>query len=195
MTVVQRTPDVGVGIRLQRLAPAGLDLPALPDPDPGPGPGPGCGCDVDGVAWVVQPQYRSEGDNGWWDVPIPSARVALGVAEDGEPIFDLDTVQPPTFIGFSVPIYFGSNTAPSITVVAVAVGLNTRGVMWSVERSGSSEMPVDIDITGPIGLLTINALPAPDASPRVGYEDFTLTARCGEDVVGALQLQVVIQGW
>lgn len=184
MTVIQRTPNLGIGIRLQRVAPA-------PTPAP-PAPG-GCGCEATGVAWLVQPAYRvSEYGSVWWDTPSLKPYQITGFDEYGGLVFDEDTPMGVDFVGIRVPVKTAEWDEPAITLVAIATGPQTRGVEWSVERSGST-FQIDVDTTQSHATITLQPFETDGSANQ--YEDITLTARCGDTVVGTLRLQVYVEGW
>lgn len=183
MTVIQRTPNLGIGIRLQRVAPA-------PTPAP-PAPG-GCGCEATGVAWLVQPAYRvSEYGDVWWETPGGEPYQITGFDEYGIPVVDWDTPQGPDFIRIMMPSVHEYGADPAVTLVAIATGPQTRGVEWTVERSGST-FQIDVDTTQSHATITLQ--PFEMDGSGIPYEDITLTARCGDTVVGTLRLQVNV-GW
>jgi hypothetical protein len=197
MTVIRRSPDIGLKIRLQPLASEGVAVPA---PTPAPMPG---GCEVDGVVWLAQPQYQAETYGGsvygWWELPSLGNYAAVGVDETGALIYPDDVAQGPDFVQVWVPWYYDDdgpgNPVPPITVVGAALGRMTCGVVWSVERAGSVTMPCNVDVSGALAWCVISPLPGSQVENYLGYEDITLTARCGDLIVGTLRLQVILDGW
>ncbi len=186
MTVVQRTPNLGIGIRLQRVAPA-------PPPAPTPEPTPGCSCEATGVAWLVQPTYEAdEYGEVWWDTPSLDPYQITELDEYGTPVIDWDTPQGPDFIRIRMPVVLPYSADPAVTLVAIATGPQTRGVEWTVERAGGT-FPIDVDTTQ--SHVTITLQPFETDGSANQYEDITLTARCGDTVVGTLRLQVYVEGW
>lgn len=187
MTVIQSTPNLGIGIRLQRVAPA-------PTPAP-PAPG-GCGCEATGVAWLVQPTYTRDQWGASWRFPSEEeALVAYeitGVDEYGGLVRDWDTPMGVDFVSIRVPVKTEWGESPAITLVAIATGPQTRGVEWTVERSGST-FQIDVDTTQSHATITLQPFETDGGDNE--YEDITLTARCGDTVVGTLRLQVYVSGW
>lgn len=170
MTVIQRTPNLGIKIKLQ--------------------PEKGCGCNATGVVWLVKPNYEHGSEEGYrwaeWSTPGLSTAEAVGVEVSGGFGF---AEQPglETFVGTDTPAYYDGELPPRPYVfAAAAIGPEVRGIQWSAERVGSAQFSIDIDTNGPVAWVTIN----PIMNPPVGYTTVTLTARCGDSVVGRLRLQV-----
>lgn len=182
MTVIQRTPNLGIGIRLQRVAPS-------PAPSPAPG---GCGCEATGVAWLVQPQYTRDQWGAWWGWPDMRAYEITGLDEYGGAMFDWDTPMGPDFVAVRVPVLTAEWGEPPVTLVAIATGPQTRGVEWTVGRSGST-FQIDIDAQSHV-VITLHPFET-DGGATAAFENITLTARCGDTVVGTLRLQVYVEGW
>ncbi|HRD33522.1 MAG TPA: hypothetical protein PLR02_04650 [Rhodocyclaceae bacterium] len=171
MTVIQRTPNLGIKIKLQ------------PEQQ-------GCGCNATGVGWLVKPIYATggEGAERWaeWRTPGLSTSEAVGM-EDSGGFGWAEQPAPQTFIGTGVPgYYYNDLPAPPHVFAAAAIGPEVRGIQWSAERVGSAQFSIDIDTNGPVAWVTIN----PIMNPPAGYTTITLTARCGDSVVGRLRLQV-----
>lgn len=193
MTVIQRTPNLGLKIRLQPLA--GPAAVAMPTVTPAPG-----GCDVDGVVWLVRPNYRSTAYEGgveaYWELPNLNSYAAVGMDETGSLIYPDGGAQGPDFVQVRMPVDWGEDTPePPVTLVGAALGPQVREVVWSVERSGPVTMPCSFDVSGPLAWCVIGPVLVYLAEPLMGYEDITLSARCGGSVVGTLRLQIVLEGW
>ena len=123
MSVVQRTPNLGVGIRLQRLAaPQAAQSGAT---GPAPSPGEGCGCEATGVMWLLQPSYYADEWGGYrWDIPWVDAGAITGIDEYGGFIIDWDTPTGADFVRITAPW----PDRPPTVLVAGASGPQTRGV-------------------------------------------------------------------
>lgn len=172
MTVIQRTPNLGIGIRLQRVQQIEAEArPAAPG-----------GCDVDGVRWLLQPDYVDWGDGevGWI---LPTVRTREAIALDGDGYLVFGGNRGPDFLHVNIAI---QDRDFPVVLAAVATGPKTRTVEWRVERSGSRAFQIDIDAQAH-ALITI---PLELENDEYGYENITLTAHCGSSVVGTLRLQV-----
>lgn len=181
---VQRTPGNTVQVEFQI-------RPTAPPPAPTPAPAPGCSCEATGVAWLVQPQYTRDQWGAWWGDPWPDMRAyeITAVDEYGGPVIDWDTPMGPDFPAVRMPLAESDERA--LTLVAIATGPQTRGVEWSVERSGST-FPIDVDAQSHV-VITLHPFETDGGTTR--HEVITLTARCGDTVVGTLRLQVYVEGW
>lgn len=185
--VIKRTPDLGLKIRLQPVADAG----------PAAAPG-GCPCNATGVVWLVRPTYVYEasewGDYADWYFPSLSTSEAVGVTEWGSLVYGEENPRPDTFIRTGAPYYYeGEPASQAVVFVAAPVGPEVRGIQWSVDRVGSEAFSIEIDISGPFASVTLNPAVLDDLLP--GFTTLTLTARCGDAVVGELQLQVTHEGF
>lgn len=188
--VIQRTPSLGLRIRLQPAPQAAAPCECESG-----------GCDVDGVAWAVMPQYIYGPDEGWgewasWQAPALGTEVALAVSGDGSIAWSADP-GPDTFMSVRVPVYLDSQPVDewpaAVTLVAVAYGADVSGVSWNIER-GSDLYGVEITPSGPLVVIRIPAH-AVSGDPALGFDDISLIAHCGGAEVGALRLQVFLDGW
>lgn len=180
--IIKRTPDFGLRIKLQPLAEAG------------PAAAPAGGCDVTGVMWVAYPnlqEYRW-GEEVWYERVFPHVgpdeQVGDSINQSGDAAFIY--VSPPYFYSYSDE----SERPPSNVYAGVALGPQTRNVQWSAERSGSL-FPITVDTSGPVALVTLTPFQIDGGPNWFTFENITLTARCGDAVVGVLRMQVRLDGW
>ena len=191
MTVVQRTPNLGLGIRLTPLAPE--PEPAAPAPcpparvlDPAgevvaelgcgeeyqyecpPSGGGDCGpCEVTDVVWVGLYQWVETW--GGWDF----ATARLGAEEPGD----------------SKNVIFAGNFAPDATVYGLPIGPAPCGVEWTWSWSGEVLHDGDVRQEGP--LLVVDIATSGILNGSQEYENtLTATARCSGAEVGTLTLMV-----
>lgn len=149
----------------------------------------GCPCEATWVAWIVKPNYRTVDGSSWWSSHVlESVREVIGKDEYGGFIY-ADGDRPESFITAEVPYYYDEELpGPAYTFVGAAIGPEVRGVQWSSERVGNEQFDIDIDTTGPLAWVTIK--PVKSSELPSGYTNITLTARCGDSIVGVLRLQV-----
>ena len=178
MTVIQRTPNLGLGIRL---------TPIAPEPEPAAPPLPcpparvlnpagelvaelGCGeayqyecppsgggeCELTDVVWVGLYKWVEM----WW----------------GD-------------MGFSKNVTFVGNSAPAATVYGLPIGPAPCGVEWAWSWSGEVLHDGDVRQEGP--LLVVDIEQSDVFNGGVEYENvLTATATCGGAEVGTLTLRV-----
>lgn len=158
-------------------------------------------CDVDNVVWLLQPEYTYGPDEGWgawasWQITALGTQVALSVNSDGSLVWAPEP-GPDTFVSLRVPIYYAwqppeERPAP-VKLVAAARGADISGLQWNIERK-SNLYGVEIESAGPLLFITIQPIQAAGDVTN-GFDDLTLTAHCGGREVGALRLQVWLDGW
>ena len=199
MTVVQRTPNLGLGIRLTPLAPE--PEPDLPPPCPparvlnpagevvaelGCGeeyqyecpPGGECGgCDVSGVLWAGRYalyQYEGDGGYGGWDEVLPPFAGAQYFPGDARHIRgELPATYPPTS-----SVFFGVPEGPDIS-----------GVRWEWAWDEPVLHDEQIEQVGP--LLRVELNPSAIADGGAEYVNILrATAWCDTTQVGELSLRV-----
>ena len=194
MTVVQRTPNLGLGIRLTPLAPE--PAPAAPCPparvlDPagevvaelGCGeeyqyecpPGGECGgCDVSGVVWAGRYalyQYEGGDEGGWDEVRPPSAGAQYFPGDARHIRVELPAPYPPTS-----SVFFGVPEGPDVS-----------GVRWEWAWDEPVLHDEQIEQVGP--LLRVELKPSAIAD-REYVNILRATAWCDTTQVGELSLRV-----
>lgn len=170
MRVVQRTPNLGLSIRLQRqaAAPDPLPQPPAPDPDPDPDPG-GCPCDATGVTWAI----------------VPDAVFGLGAYYPMQPTLQPQT-QPHQTSLFIVAPGSGGFAVPPWRLIGAPLGVHVGGVTWDISWSAPSVFGESATAAGPV--LVVSIPPSDYASDGAIFNTLTATAYCGEDPVGTLTL-------
>lgn len=169
--VVQRTPNVGLTIRLQEIPSPDVDLAPARPPDPDPDPDPVAGCQVSAVAWGTIPTTI-----GPYQTYSP-----IVYSTDGSAInWRLD------------PRSVYGNTPVASTVVGIPSGAAIDGVLWEWAWI-SGEPIVPVSITASPQLLVVS-VPAIDVANDYKYSSWNLSAQafCGETLVGTLTLQLFI---
>lgn len=171
--VVQRTPNLGLSIRLQPLA-ADADLLPLrpaPDPDPDPDPDPVSGCEVSGVAWGTLPTTIG---------PYQTYSPIVYSTDGGATNWRLD----PRSVYGSTPV--------TSTVVGIPSGASIDGVRWEWAWM-AGEPIVPVSITASPQLLVVSVPPI-DLANDYKYSSWSLSAQafCGDTLVGTLTLQLFI---
>ena len=174
MRVVQRTPNLGLSIRLQRqvAAPDSLPPPPAPDPDPDPDPDPGgCPCDATGVTWAIVPDAVPVGDGYYPRLPTlqfqtQPHQTSLSIVAAGSD-------------GFA---------APTWRLIGAPLGVHVGGVTWDISWSAPSVFGESATAAGPV--LVVSIPPSDYASGGAIVNTLTATAYCGEDPVGTLTLRL-----
>lgn len=167
--VVQRTPNLGLSIRLQRLAADSdpLPLPPAPDPDPDPDPG-GCPCDATGVTWAIVPNAVP-----FWGGHFPM----------------LPTLHPQTQPHqTSLSIVADGLGGFTWRLIGAPLGVHVGGVTWDISWSAPSVFGESATAAGPV--LVVSIPPSDYAPGGAIVNTLTATAYCGEDPVGTLTLQL-----
>jgi len=165
--VVQRTPNLGLSIRLQRLdsEPAARPLLVPPDPDPDPDPDPEpAGCDVSGVRWAELPPFVT---GIGWGYAHPSVEAG------------------PEYLSV---VAVSTRASPSYTLrlIGVPLGAQVAGVLWQWSWSTAPTNGESVKADGPLLFVDI-----PAAAPNTGYENLlTGNAYCGTSLVGTLRLLI-----
>lgn len=186
MTPAQQLPGRRVEIEGVLQPVAAADVPAADIP--------AGGCDVTGVMWVAHPSLREYrwADEVWYERGFPhvgvSEQVGDSITDSGDAAFIY--VSPPYFYSYGEE----SDRPPPALYAGVALGPQTRNVQWSAERSGSL-FPITVDTNGPVALVTLTPFQIDDGPDWFTFENVTLTARCGDGVVGMLRMQIRLDGW
>ena len=168
--VVQRTPNLGLSIRLQRLAVDSdpLPLPPAPDPDPDTDPDPdptGCPCSATAVTWGEIPAYKS------------GTRAFSGAIQGSAmPYTSAFTLAPDSDAG----------DTHTWTLVGIPLGDAVGGVEWDIAWSTPPSFGEAATSSGPLLIVSL-----PPASRGFGSNSLTATGRCGETVIGQLTLTVI----
>ena len=166
--VVQRTPNLGLSIRLQRLAADSDPLPLPPTPDPDPDPEPtGCPCSATAVTWGEIPAYKS-------------GALAFSRAIQGSSM--------PYTEAFTVAPSADAGDTHTWTLCGIPLGDAVGGVVWDIAWAVPPSFGESASSSGP--LLIVSLPPAP-GSEGFGFNSLTATARCGETVIGELSLTVM----
>lgn len=163
--VVQRTPNLRLNIRLQRLAaePDALPLLVPPDPDPDPDPEP-AGCDVSGVRWAELPPFVT---GKGWGYAKPYVEAGL----------DYLSV---------VAVSTSANPSYTLSLIGVPLGAQVAGVLWQWSWITPPTKGETVKADGPLLFVDI-----PAAKAGTGYENLlTANAYCGTSLVGTLRLRI-----
>ena len=169
---IQRTPDLGIGIRLRRtVQPVASDAAAaVPAPPPPTPPG---GCEVEGVLWAVAPGFYSDGEYSWFEFPWLDGGADVSPADIiiGLPRIDWEQ---------SAYALYGIPAGPAID-----------GVVWTWEWDDEPSHGEDVRQTGPLLAVTLHP------TTHMGGSDYlrtlTAVAHCGGEAVGVLTLRVSLQ--
>lgn len=189
--VIQRTPDLGIKIKLQRLpvVPVQTDAPA-------PAPAPAGACSVFGAGWLVNIEnwnydyFEPYNSDGW-------------MFEGGELEYDA---------GGKLLNALGSEfrctqleigTSPyerwaGHTFFAVMQGESMSGVRWEFEWDAPSDDDSSRSVLGHAVSVFGNVLQVKTQAPYGGdmsRETLTVRAFCGDELVSTLTFIAVAPGW
>lgn len=166
--VIQRSPDLGLTIKLQRLAaqaePA-VSLAPSPDPDPDPDPDPvGCPCDATAAMWAEVPAL------------VGGVRTFSGAT--------WGSADPPTFFQVRAPKLPQTH---SWRFVGVPLGSAVGGVTWDLAWSIPPIIGETAVAAGPSFVVTI-----PAADPGLDFNFLTAKAYCGTTLVATLTFRLLL---
>ena len=159
--VVQRTPNLGLSIRLQPLAADADPLPMPPSPDPDPT---GCPCSATAVTWGEIPGYISR--RGGFSFGITGSSIPYTSASVYAPASDLGETH-------------------AWTLVGIPLGDAVGGVEWDFSWASPPIWGESASSSGPLLFVSI-----PATESGADQNSLAATARCGETVIGQLTLTV-----